>query len=114
MTRKQWLEKFLWLADQNRPAREYRSTMGISFVKLKIHIAALQAYREELAEIVSVEAAEKVMVLNKIKLKKALKEKKEKEDKKEENSGRKGRGRSRKSEDSGDSVSQVGNSKDDS
>lgn len=47
MDRKEWLEKFLWLCNENRPAREFRR-LGIHPTKVKEHIAKIGDYSSEL------------------------------------------------------------------
>lgn len=59
MTRKEWLQKFLDLADQNRPAREFRLKLNIGFNVLSKHVASIPQYRKELADLIA-EATEAV------------------------------------------------------
>lgn len=53
MTRKEWLQKFLDLADQNRPAREFRLKLNLGFNVLSKHVASIPAYRKELADLIA-------------------------------------------------------------
>lgn len=59
MERKEWLETFLWLADNNRPAIEYRKRLGVKHNKLPVIIKKIPAFRKELADILAAEQAEK-------------------------------------------------------
>ncbi len=47
MDRQEWLEKFLFLADRNRPAKEYRR-LRLPLSKLRAHVKRIPEYREEL------------------------------------------------------------------
>jgi len=47
MTRKEWLEKFLWMCDRNRPAKEF-TQIRVSLPSLKGHLAKITIYRNEL------------------------------------------------------------------
>ena len=55
MTRKQWLETFLHLADSGAAAIDYRKRLRLKTNVLGIHIAKLGSYREELAAIIKQE-----------------------------------------------------------
>lgn len=55
MERKEWLKTFIWLADNNRPALEYRKRLGVAHAKLPVIIKKLPAFRKELAEILEKE-----------------------------------------------------------
>jgi len=58
MTRTDWLERFLWLCDRNRPANEF-ARIGIRVPTLKKHLVKIEAYRDELKTIYIVEKAQK-------------------------------------------------------
>ena len=49
MTRKEWLETFLHLADNNAIAMEYRRKLGIRAQKLPTFVKRIPGYRKELA-----------------------------------------------------------------
>ncbi len=55
MIRKKWLEKFIWLADRNKPARDFRTKLGIRFADIPKEIKKLGKYREELQDILDLE-----------------------------------------------------------
>ena len=55
MTRKQWLELFISLADSGAPALDYRKRLRLKTNVLGGHIANLGKYREELAALVAKE-----------------------------------------------------------
>ncbi len=58
MTRREWLEKFIWLADRNKPARDFRTKIGIRFADIPNEIKKLGKYREELEDILDAEDLE--------------------------------------------------------
>lgn len=89
--RKEWLEKFLWLADRNRPAREFRTQLGIRIPDLSRLVGGIGGLRTELSEIYSKEAKElakletdKIVKAMQAQAKKDRKAKKDKKYKKEE------------------------------
>jgi hypothetical protein len=51
LNRQQWLAKFIELADKGAPAVDYRRILGIGMGGLHRHVAALDSYRKELAEL---------------------------------------------------------------
>lgn len=51
MTRKEWLEKFLELADSGAPTVAYRKHLRIMLNDLPPHIKNIGKYRKELAEL---------------------------------------------------------------
>lgn len=51
VNRKEWLETFLWLADRNRPAREFRLKLGIKLPNLSSAIKSINAFRDELEQL---------------------------------------------------------------
>lgn len=53
--RREWLESFLWLVDRNRPAREFRTKLGIKTPELAKKIADVGALRSELQMIYDVD-----------------------------------------------------------
>jgi len=58
MTRREWLEKFLWFCDRNRPASEF-ARIGIRNPALKGHLAKITVYRDELKAVYAKEEAQK-------------------------------------------------------
>ena len=66
-TRKEWLETFLWLADRNRPAREFRNKLGVRIPDLKKHISAINSYRNELNALYVKEKTDKRKLQNRVK-----------------------------------------------
>jgi len=82
MTRKEWLETFLTLADRNAPAMQYRRKLGIRAQKLPTFVRQIGSFRKELEKL----HAEDIYAANRKKkeesLKKArrmIKEKRERE-----------------------------------
>lgn len=51
MNRKEWLETFLFLADNNKSAREYRRRLGLKPQELRGHVRSIPQYRLELERI---------------------------------------------------------------
>ena len=49
--RKEWLEKFLYLAGANKPARQFRTQLGIKLSAIPSEISKLSQYKAELDKI---------------------------------------------------------------
>ena len=62
MTRKEWLEKFIWLANQNKPARDFRTKLSIRMPDIPSEIKKLGVYMAELQDIIDAEELEKRML----------------------------------------------------
>lgn len=73
--RKEWLETFLWLADRNRPAREFRSRLGLKTTVLSKAIKNIVSMRQELKDIYDLEKQKKVLPEKAIPIKSLLKPK---------------------------------------
>jgi len=55
MTRKEWLEKFLWLFDNGRPTVEYRKYLRIMGRDINKHVKLVDVYRRQLKDILEEE-----------------------------------------------------------
>lgn len=61
MNRKKWLETFLDLADNNRPAIEYRKRLRLKFGALPKLVKQIPEFRKELQQLRDKEMVEKVL-----------------------------------------------------
>lgn len=60
MTRREWLEKFIELADSGAPTVEYRRHCRVKAQHLPRHVRKLDQYRAELAKLVAQDEPEEV------------------------------------------------------